>query len=663
MSTQALPVDGVTEWIETDGLGGFASGTSFGLRTRRYHALLLAAASPPADRRVLVQGFVALLETPEGSAEFWPQVYAGGWVTGQDVERVEFSNEVWPTWRFFTRLGVRVDVEIFVPHGSPAAVVSFRLAKAIPGARLEVRPLLSGRDFHGTHHENGACRLEPETHGNALRFQPYEGVPAVLSLSNGEYRQSPDWYRSFFYAEEAARGLNAEEDLASPGVFRFDVAEQEALWVVMADLPCKLALEHEHESPRALVSRLRQSERQRRSGFATPLERAAEQYRVKRGEGRTLIAGYPWFGDWGRDTFIALRGISLATGDLGTARSILSEWAGVVSEGMLPNRFSDDAGAPAEYNSVDASLWFVLAADELLSHPAAHAVLPAPERRRIEAAIDEIVAGYARGTRHGIRRDEDGLLACGEAGVQLTWMDAKVGDWVVTPRIGKPVEIQALWVHALHIAAKRDPALALWAEVAQRALEQRFWNSERDMLFDVVDDGHQPGAVDAACRPNQIFAAGGLPFTLLSPERARSVVDAVERELWTPLGLRSLERNHPAYVSHYQGGVWERDGAYHQGTVWPWLIGPFVEAWVKTRGNTNEAKLMARQQFLTPLYEHMSRAGLGHVSEIADAEAPHTPRGCPFQAWSVAELLRLERVVLAPAAAELNEVGEALPAA
>jgi predicted glycogen debranching enzyme len=498
-------------------------------------------------------------------------------------------------------------------------------------------------------HENGGCRLEPQAQGNALRFQTYDGVPAVLVLTNGEYRHSPDWYRGFFYAEEAARGLDAEEDLASPGVFSFDVAEQEALWVLSAELPQKLGLEH--ENARALVSGLRHAERQRRSGFATPLERAADQYRVKRGDGRTLIAGYPWFGDWGRDTFIALRGISLATGDLGTASSILGEWADVVSQGMLPNRFSDDANAPAEYNSVDASLWFVLAADELLSHPAAHNVLPPAERRRIESAIDEIVGGYAAGTRHGIRRDQDGLLACGEPGVQLTWMDAKVGDWVVTPRIGKPVEIQALWVHALLIAGKRDPQRQRWAEMAQKALERRFWNDERGMLFDVVDDGHRPGAVDATCRPNQIFAAGGLPFTLLSPERARSVVNAVERELWTPLGLRSLERGHVAYVPHYQGGVWERDGAYHQGTVWPWLIGPFVEAWVKTHGNTNEAKLLAREKFLAPFYEHLSRAGLGHVSEIVDAEAPHTPRGCPFQAWSVAELLRLERVVLAPTAA------------
>jgi glycogen debranching enzyme len=226
-------------------------------------------------------------------------------------------------------------------------------------------------------------------------------------------------------------------------------------------------------------------------------------------------------------------------------------------------------------------------------------------------------------------------------------MDAKVGDWVVTPRIGKPVEIQALWVHALSAASKRDPRFAAWVAVAKSALEARFWNEERGMLFDVVDVDHVAGALDRACRPNQIFAAGGLPVTLLSPERARRVVDAVERELWTPLGPRSLAPGEPHYAPHYRGGVWERDGAYHQGTVWPWLAGPFIEAWVKSRGGSNDAKIAARERFLGPLTEHLSQAGLGHVSEIADAESPHTPRGCPFQAWSLAELVRIEREVLA----------------
>jgi predicted glycogen debranching enzyme len=633
------------EWLEPDGLGGFASGTTSGIRTRRYHALLLAAAKPPADRRVLVQGFVARLETGEGSVELWPQAYADGFTRRADADSADFALDPWPSFRIATRVGV-VFVELFVPHGEPAAVVSIRLARPLPGVRLVLRPLLSGRDFHATQHQNAAFAFAPEAYENALRFAPYPGVPAVLSLSNGEYRHAPDWYRRFHYAEEAERGLDAEEDLATPGELCFDLGAGEALWVVAADVPGRLPLERREAS--ALVEELRFSERRRRGAFASALELAADAYVVKRGAGRTIIAGYPWFGDWGRDTFIALRGLCFATGDFATARQILAEWASVVSEGMLPNRFPDAADAVAEYNSVDASLWYVLAADQLLCNPAVARELTTAETKRIEAAIVAIVSGYARGTRYGIRRTADGLLAAGEPGVQLTWMDAKVGDWVVTPRSGKPVEIQALWVHALASAGRLDARFGAWAVTARAALEARFWNAERGMLFDVVDAEHVEGQVDAACRPNQIFAAGGLPLTLISPERARQVVDAVERELWTPLGLRTLERGHPAYARECRGGVRERDGAYHQGTAWPWLLGPFVEAWVKVRGATAAAKAEARARFLTPLLEHLGHAGLGHVSEVVDAEPPHRPAGCPFQAWSLAELIRLERVVLAP---------------
>jgi len=255
------------------------------------------------------------------------------------------------------------------------------------------------------------------------------------------------------------------------------------------------------------------------------------------------------------------------------------------------------------------------------------------------------VTGYAAGTRHGIRRDEDGLLACGEPGVQLTWMDAKVGDWVVTPRIGKPIEIQALWIHALSVAGKRNAQFRQWASAAENVLEARFWNEHRGMLFDVIDADHVPGKVDDTFRPNQIFAAGGLPKLLLAPERARKVVDAVEEALVTKLGVRSLAPSAPDYAARYTGGPAERDSAYHRGTVWPWLLGPFVEAWVKVRGNTQQAKAAAQEKFLLPLRAHLHQAGLGHVSEIADAEPPHTPRGCPFQAWSLAELIRLEHLV------------------
>lgn len=635
---------GDDEWLEPDGLGGFASGTVSGRRTRRYHALLLCSLKPPADRRVLVQGFVAWLETSQGRAELWPQVYEGGYERGRDGSLLEFKTEPWPTWRIATSLGAVVEVELFVPHGRPAVALRFRLAEPFAQpVTLQVRPLMSGRDYHALHHENPAFHWGVQRQGELLRFTPYPSAPAVQMLSNARFETAPDWYRHFHYSAEAERGLPATEDLASPGVLQLSLAhdERELWWLIQGEVPGALAVPIEGAAP--FVQLLRRGELERRNKPADPLDRAAEAYIVKRGEGKTIIAGYPWFGDWGRDTFIALRGLCLARGDVETARSILCEWATVVSEGMLPNRFADGAHEPPEYNSVDASLWFVLTAQELISQ----ASLSLADRHTLQHAMLEIVGGYARGTRYGIAADADGLLKAGAPSVQLSWMDAKVGDWVVTPRRGKAVEAQALWITALSYASRIDAAFSELYERAQHSFGERFWNEKRGMLFDVVDVEHVPGTADASCRPNQIFAAGGLPGTLLSPERARAVVDAVERELYTPLGLRTLDRHDPQYRAKYCGGVLERDGAYHQGTVWPWLLGPFVEAWVKVRGGTGPVKAEARARFVAPLRQHLERYGRGHVSEIADAEAPHTPRGSPFQAWSLGELIRLERRVLA----------------
>jgi predicted glycogen debranching enzyme len=359
-----------------------------------------------------------------------------------------------------------------------------------------------------------------------------------------------------------------------------------------------------------------------------------------------MIAGYPWFGDWGRDTFIALRGLLLATGRVTEALEVLTAWAGVVSQGMLPNFFPDGAVAP-EFNSVDASLWYVVAVAEALE--AGGAEVPGAQRRRLVDAVEAILDGYARGTRYGIRCDADGLLLVGVRGQQLTWMDARVDGNEITPRIGKPVEVQALWLNALATAAGLGTASgSRWKETLERGracFEPRFWNEERGCLYDVVDVDHRPGAVDATLRPNQILAVGGLPFPLLTAERARSVVAVVERELVTPLGLRSLARSEPGYAPRYAGGVAERDGAYHQGTVWPWLIGPFVEAFVRAHGG-GDAMGTARARFVAPLLAHLHDAGIGHVSEVAGGDVPHAPGGCPFQAWSLGELLRIERVVL-----------------
>src|SRR5437773_6005373 len=638
--------DDTLEWLEADGLGGFASGTVSGKRTRRYHALLLAATTPPTGRFVLVSGLDAAVRTPKGTFPISSQVYAPGGVQPAGLDSIEsFEADPWPRWRFRLPDGTAVEQEVFVRRGAPVTVLSWRLVTGAPGTALEVRPYLSGRDYHSLHHENAAFDFTARERDGRMVWRPYPGVPEIYALSNGLFEARPDWYRNFLYEEERARGLDCVEDLAAPGLFRFELGPKakEAVLILAA------GVENDGIPAGGVVAsaaRLRQAERRRRAAFPSRLHRAAVDYLVERGEGRTIVAGYPWFTDWGRDTFVALRGLGLAAGRFDEARDILLEWAGSVSEGMLPNRFPDRGDDP-EFNSVDASLWYVVAVHDFLEtcrrsrRPVALAA-----RKALSRAVEAIVSGYSRGTRYGIRLDDDGLLAAGEAGVQLTWMDAKVGDWVVTPRIGKPVEVQALWLNALWIARSLSDRFETTLLRGRRAFEERFWSEDGGFLYDVVDADHRRGAVDASFRPNQIFAVGGLPLQVLEGERARRVVDAVEGRLLTPLGLRSLAPGEPGYAGRYEGGVRERDGAYHQGTVWPWLMGPFVEAWVRVRGGTREARRVARERFLAPLLAHLAQAGLGHISEIADAEPPFTPRGCPFQAWSVGEALRLSEDVL-----------------
>jgi predicted glycogen debranching enzyme len=635
------------EWLEADGLGGFASGTSTGIRTRRYHSLLLTATTPPTGRMVLVNGFDAWIETPAGRFELTSQHYAPDVIGGSGAQHIErFIAQPWPRWTFKFEDGTRIEQEILVARESQLTQLCWRSLGQPKGVRLLVRPFLSGRDYHSLHKQNATFRFEASVESERVTWNPYPGVPAVVALSNGQYEHQPHWYQNFRYAEEAARGLDDTEDLAAPGIFNFDLASGEA--VLMFTTPDSPALSRKRDlSAVEFADAVRANEHFRRAEFPSPLHRAADAYIVNGRHGKTIMAGYPWFTDWGRDTFIALRGLCLATGRLADARDILLAWTNSVSEGMLPNLFPDH-GAKPEYNSADASLWYVVAVHELLA--ACHGnggIVSAKDKRAFQDAILAILEGYARGTRFGIRMDSDGLLAAGERGVQLTWMDAKVGEWVVTPRAGKPVELQALWLNALKIVSQFAP---VWQQQFERGLQsfrERFWNEERGCLFDVIDVNHRAGDVDAAFRPNQVFAVGGLPFQLLEGERAERMISLVEEKLWTPLGLRSLAPGEPGYAMRYEGGVVQRDGVYHQGTVWPWLAGPFVEAWVRVRGNTAQSQREARKTFLTPLLNHIEEAGLGHVSEIADAEAPHTPRGCPFQAWSVGEVLRLDLVVLA----------------
>jgi predicted glycogen debranching enzyme len=622
MSIPVGPDNEKPEWLEVDGLGGFASGTVSGIRTRRYHALLLAATSPPAGRMVLVNGFDAEIETGLDRFALTTQRYSPGVNAPDGLTRLEsFDPDPWPQWTYAVP-GGKIIHELFVPKDRAVVVLRWRWeGVSNPTLRLHVRPFFSGRDFHSAHHENPAFRFTPtETHeGEVWHF--YDGVPQVAASSNGIYNHAPSWYRNFLYDEELARGLDATEDLAAPGSYEFNLGASPAVLIFSAKglgLPVP---------PAKLADTLAAAERTRRAAFASPRLRAGDAYIVRRDPGKTIIAGYPWFGDWGRDTFIAMRGLCLATGRLAEARDILVAWADTVSEGMLPNRFPDQGGAP-EYNSVDASLWYIIVVHEFLQ-----AVGDDPKKELLLATVDAILTGYLRGTRYGIRGDADGLLACGVPGVQLTWMDAKVGDWVVTPRIGKPVEVQALWLNALSLSGGKWKSTF---EQGRASFEKRFWNAARACLYDVVDVDHQSGQVDDLIRPNQIFAVGGLPLNLLNNDYAASVVQTVQDQLWTPMGPRSLAPGEKDYAPRYEGNPSQRDASYHQGTVWPWLTGPFVEAWVRVHGD----KTKARTLFLSHL------ASLSHVPEIADAESPNAPKGCPFQAWSVGELLRLEHKVL-----------------
>jgi predicted glycogen debranching enzyme len=638
-----IPENEKSEWLEADGLGGFASGTVSGIRTRRYHALLLAATLPPAGRMVLVNGFDAEIETAAGRFALTTQRYSPGVDAPDGVGRLEsFDLEPWPQWSSSVP-GGKIVHELFVPREKTTVVLRWYWeGDAGTLLRLHVRPFFSGRNFHATHHENPAFRFTPESVPVGERWHFYDGVPEVTARSNGAYHHEPCWYRNFLYDEEFARGLDALEDLAAPGRYEFDLAAGPAVLIFSAD-----GLGHPlsaSASPIELAETLARDERARRAAFTTPRLRAADAYLVTRGPGKTIIAGYPWFGDWGRDTFIAMRGLCLATGRLAEARDILTAWAGTVSQGMLPNRFPDQGNEP-EYNSVDASLWYVIVVHEFLEAAVGNPALVSAQEILL-ATVEAILAGYLQGTRYGIQADTDGLLACGVPGMQLTWMDAKVGDWVVTPRIGKPVEVQALWLNALGLNSRHNPQWRAIFEQGCVSFRDRFWNEARGCLYDVVDVDHQPGQVDDRMRPNQLFAVGGLPLALLAGERAARVVQVAEDRLWTPMGPRSLAPDEKDYAPHYSGTPSERDGIYHQGTVWPWLAGPFVEAWVRVHGGTAEAKAKARKLFLTPQLSRLDLPGLNHVPEIADAEPPHTAQGCPFQAWSLGEILRLERAVL-----------------
>ena len=567
----------------------------------------------------------------------------------QDSRGNRFFGEPWPTWSYRVSDGLELVHELIVLHGAPVTALCWRLHGRRTDAMLTVRPFLTGRDIHALQRENPMLRFDATISAGRIQWRPYEAMPAIVALHNGTYTHDPQWYRQVQYDKDRARGYDYAEDLASPGVMRWDLSAGEAAWIVSADLPDAAGMLGDAQPAVSTLHAIQSAERARRLTFVSPLARAADAYIVRRGQGSSIIAGYPWFGDWGRDTFVALRGICLATGRLEDAVRILLEWAGHLSDGMMPNQFPGEGQAPT-FNTVDASLWFIVAVHDVFRAAAGRPrTIGVVARSALTRAIDAILAAYTHGTRYRIKAGPDGLLAAGEPGVQVTWMDAKVGAHVITPRIGKPVEVQALWLNALRIGAEFN---ARWEPVFDRgtaAFHEGFWRPHVGWCYDVIDVDHEPGRVDPTFRPNQLFAVGGLPYPLLGAGEGRRLVDAVEARLWTPFGPRSLAPDEPGYSPTYEGTISARDAAYHQGTVWPWLIGAFIDAWVRVRGSTPEARREARDRFVTPLRARLDDAAPGHVPEVADGDPPHHPGGCPFQAWSVGELLRAEAITSLPA--------------
>ncbi len=626
------------EWLETNGIGGFASSTIVGMNTRRYHGLLVASLKPPVDRYVLLSKVEETLIVDGVPFDLSVNQYPSAIHPQGHQYLMAFRLDPYPVFTYEVQ-DIEIEKSVFLVHGENTVVVQYRVSANMGhfrDLRLIVRPLIAFRDYHSTTHENTSLNSHVELAEGKVYFQPYGSVPGLhLAHSADSVDPQGAWYRNFEYEEERKRGLDFHEDLYNPCALRFDLSQSRRAAVIASldsqGVNMAAAFEiAERQRRKAIVAGIDDS-------FTRDLTAAADQFIVARGPSKSVIAGYPWFADWGRDTMIALPGLTLATNRHDAARSILEEFARYADRGMLPNRFPD-AGETPEYNTVDATLWFFEAIRQYVAHTNDYDLL----RRKLYPVLTSILDFHIAGTRYGIKVDQDGLLECGEPGVQLTWMDAKIGDWVVTPRYGKPVEIQGLWFNALRImeefaAAFRDTArqqlYASLAQKAKRSFNSQFWNGAAGCLFDVVG----PDGPDPSMRPNQIFAVS-LYHSMLDSSRAEQVVAAVQRELLTPYGLRTLASGDSRYARQYQGDSRARDSAYHQGTVWPWLLGPFIEAYLRVHEHSDQAVAQARE-WMEPLRVRMSEYGLGQVSEVCDAEPPYSPGGCIAQAWSVAQLL------------------------
>lgn len=651
------------EWLITNGLGGYASGTISGAVTWRYHGLLIAALPAPIGRSTMLNHLEESLSLPNrGLVQF------GGAETRDPAEGVasnyltEFrlENQI-PFWRYNVD-GVQIEKRLVMPYLQNTVHITFTLLSPHEGIHLELRPSIHFRPFEGNVGAAFHGEYEIRSRGQRFEIEPandeYPPLRLYVAAKHPRFIHEGGARREIFYQRDAERGYEARGELWTPGYFSTPLKPEVPVtlvastenWHTMTALDPEAAFVTECDRRKRLL-RIAQPEVQ--TGAAAELVLAADHFiitpagrikdaaraRAAGDELRSVIAGYHWFTDWGRDTMISLEGLALTTGRFHEAAWILRTFAHYVRDGLIPNMFPEGQNEGL-YHTSDASLWFFQAVHRYLmvTHDQETLIALLPVLRGI-------VAQHIRGTKFGIGVDPaDGLLRQGEEGYQLTWMDAKVGDWVVTPRRGKAVEINALWYNALKLLEEwltdaKEPAAAAeinaHASKAQESFNARFWNPEMNCLYDVIDTGKSRDGVDPAIRPNQVLAVS-LTHPVLARARWEPVVRIVEEQLVTPVGLRSLSRGHEDYKAKYYGDLRSRDAAYHQGTVWAWLIGPFVEAWIKVHPEDRGGA----RRFLEGFVPHLNEGCVGSINEIFDAEPPFTPRGCIAQAWSVAEVLR-----------------------
>ncbi|MCX8130459.1 MAG: amylo-alpha-1,6-glucosidase [Clostridia bacterium] len=630
------------EWLITNGTGGYASSTIIGANTRRYHGLLIASLNPPVNRCMLLSKIDESVIVDGNTHELCSYESSEGIKHGYHyLERVTVKHL--PVFNFRVE-DIFIEKKISMVYGENTVVIAYHIINGLRDIKLRLTPLVNCRDHHeNSNKANMNFRQQCSLRSVVVFPEGYDNRNGVnIFCSTGSFVQEKDKYLvNMEYAIERERGLNSKDDHYIPGYFdiKLDAGEEKYISVlatterIIKNTDGRALIDAEEKRVETLVDSSGYID-----GFARQLVAASDKFIVARQSTgtKTIIAGYPWFTDWGRDTMIAFPGLTLATGRFQDAREILHTFARYVKNGLVPNMFPDEGQEPI-YNTVDASLWYFEAINKYLQYTGDHEYI----KNKLFGIMNEIIHAYATGTDFGIKMDRDGLISAGDKTTQLTWMDVKVGDWVVTPRHGKAVEINALWYNALKIMANLSEKYGYtntnyeeMASKAKKAFIDSFWNEKEQCLVDVITEGKK----DCSIRPNQIFAVS-LSHHIIEGDMAKKVVSRVWKDLYTAYGLRSLAPDEKDYIGIYKGDIYKRDGAYHQGTVWAWLLGHFITAYMKAFGYNEDSRKQALR-FIEPMKDHMRDACIGSISEIFDGNEPLLPRGCFAQAWSVAEILR-----------------------